>query len=226
MSENRKPAELIAVPHEEFGLLPFKRVHTFEDGRCVYLTETAFTERAMSERAAGHPCGVDDYALTDVHQWLNSDKKNWWTRKIEGAGVPAGISKPGFMAGLAKEFLDTVQPFGVMYAGRDRKLHEVSAKFFLPSWTELTGETNLGVFEGAWWDAFRQAAEEGGVSGLLKALQKTDPAGLPEWWWQRSCDPGNPDRFRLVYQGGFPGSNGDACYPFYGLAVACVIRSI
>jgi len=224
--KNRKPAaELIAVPHEQFGLITFEKVHTLEDGSCVYLTTKAFVEHEMSAEALGYECGVDVYRLSDVHQWLNSDQEKWWTEKIPGADEPSYEGAPGFMAGFPKEFLEQVRTVNIVCAERDRKPRAIQAKFFLPSYTELTGESNCGVMEGVWWDAFREAFEARGIGGLMDRLRKKNAGGrIYEWWWQRSCVPWYPVRFRSVGRDGNPVNNGHACNPFVGLAVACVIE--
>ena len=189
------------------------------------------------DRAVG---GSGNYEESAMHKYLTSSAAAgaWWTASNKFDMAPSYVGKAGFMAGFDADFLDALDTTtqtcatGHYYENTGYTVdssYTVSAKFFLPSLTQLCGEengydSNAKVAEGTQWDAFANA-QYGQDNEELVKYSTTDHA-TPVWWWQRSCFPWSPDRFRSVGQGGNPNDNGRACGPFDGLAVACVIKPI
>jgi len=190
------------------------------------------------DRAVG---GSGNYEESAMHKYLTSSAGPgaWWTPSSIFDMAPSYVGKAGFMAGFSDEFLDILDTTtqtcatGHYYENTGYTVdssYTVSAKFFLPSLTQLCGEengydSNAKVAEGTQWGAFVSAQYSQDNEELVK-YSMTDHAN-PIWWWQRSCDPWDPGRFRNVRQDGNPSSGGGgACNPFRGLAVACVISAI
>lgn len=194
----------ITMKHAIYGDIVLEAVHVREDGKAVYLMRDAIPFRAFSEASC------NDYAKSDIKQWLNSDAPagKWWTDPAGKGKLPRYWDAPGFLAGFAKEDLERITETEL-------------GLFFLPSYTELTGEPNgnLGM-EGEQWTAF-----EGMLYGeLAERLRKKElGTGDKAWWWLRSCHPSYPRRARSVNTDGHPYDNIWACYPFYAAAAACVI---
>ena len=182
--------------------------------------------------------GNGNYEESAMHKYLTSDDGpgEWWTPSSIWDMAPSYAGKAGFMAGFSDEFLailaKTTQVCATNYYYEDSdytldSYYSVQAKFFLPSLTQLCGHANGyndGVDEGSQWGAYA-SAQYGQDNDVLVKYTRSDHNN-PTWWWQRSCDPWDPDRFRVVNTGGNPSSNDSACLPFSGVAVACVISAI
>lgn len=191
------------VKHDLYGLLVADHVHTRKDGAEVYLFQTGpYREFDASN--------CNDYAVSDVREWLNSDKPagKWWTEKHgEGSKKPSYWDVAGFLAGFDKEFLDKLEETEFGY-------------FFLPSYTEITGMPN-GRFgmDGEQFDAF-----EGGKNRA--ALCKCELFnGGRDWWWLRSANPGISYSVRGVSASGDTDAGYSAFYRRRLLVPAFVIKN-
>ena len=143
------------------------------------------------------------------------------------------MDEPGFLAGFDEEFLEKLVVTDQMCAtnsvyevGHERNTwHSVSTVMFLPSYSQLTGQQNNSVMENVQWDEMDGVYEEACENYTCDRLQKKDmETGKSSWYWQRSCDSGDPGRARYVNGDGRPRSSGVAADPFDGFAAACIIK--
>ena len=101
--------------------------------------------------------GSLNYAQSNIHQWLNSDKEAnaWWIAKTITSRPPKEQTKnlAGFMRGLPEDFLQAVQPASIAchfipgdtYESIDgvpfdtsNNPYKLEAKFFLPAFNEIS----------------------------------------------------------------------------------------
>jgi len=107
--------------------------------------------------------GYNDYAKSNVHQWLNANGTGWYQPSHETDTPPemsytryqevAYESRPGFLTGFSGIFQEALLEVEVPYLKcirRDQgELGFVKAKVFLPSRTELGKGDEHGIAEGA-----------------------------------------------------------------------------
>lgn len=106
--------------------------------------------------------GNNSYPLSNMHQWLNSDKENWYKSLHENDMPPTPENlrysehpykeKPGFLAGFSGAFRDALIEVDVPVLVRERRdkgaMNSVRAKVFLPSRTEIGKGDESGFAEG------------------------------------------------------------------------------
>lgn len=106
--------------------------------------------------------GWNDYAHSNVHQWLNGEGEDWYTPAHEldmppkeeytRYGEVPYDGRAGFLTGFSEGFKEALLSVDVKYlkkTGRDTgELSSVRAKVFLPSRTELGRGDEHGFCEG------------------------------------------------------------------------------
>ena len=184
-----------------YGDMIYQHVHTFDNGDEVYLSKMAIPHREFDAT------NRNNYKVSDINQWLNSDEPagEWFKKNEKGALTPSYYDAPGFLQTVSPSFLSRLKKTEYGY-------------FFLPSYTELTGSPNNGVFEGEQWDALKGE----NARGILKKVDVLD--GKPVWWWTRSANAWNPAIVRGVDSvGDATGSLNCAANPSVGAVAACII---
>ena len=92
----------------------------------------------------------------------------------------------------------------------------------------MCGDNNgygTGVAEGSQFGALTDFSTVYSDLGEYEPLIKY-AAGLPWYWWERSCYSDIPEVARDVGVNGNPRYSNYAADPFYGFAAACTIKSI
>jgi len=106
--------------------------------------------------------GNNNYLLSNMQQWLNSDSRDWYKDLHELDMPPIAQNlrynehpykeKPGFLAGFSKMFQDALIEVDVQVLvreGRDKgALQTIRSKVFLPSRTEIGKGDESGFAEG------------------------------------------------------------------------------
>ena len=106
--------------------------------------------------------GSNNYKTSNIHQWLNSDKAQWYEKKHPLDCPPDAAhtlyheqpyeKTPGFLSGFSQSFRDHILESTVPVLERvdcgKAKLTNVRAKVFLPSRTELVKGNECGIAEG------------------------------------------------------------------------------
>ena len=113
--------------------------------------------------------GNNDYALSNIHQWLNSDKASGWyspTHEFDAPPSEENVwygdyhyeNKQGFLHRLSDKFKAALIEVDVPYAVRTGKdsveLRSVKGKAFIPSRTEINYGDEAGMAEGAPFQLF------------------------------------------------------------------------
>lgn len=196
-----KLGEQITLHNEDYGDMLMDCVLVSEDGRRgVFLAHNAFPGMefdAAESAGRGEDYGNNDYELSNVRQWLRSDKLDWWERTHTFDAPPSYADKPGFLRGFDAETLARIAPCDAIHGDL----------FFLLSYEEVTGEMPY------------LQSEEG-----KKLLKKTDGNGRPVWWWLRSPSPHLTRSARDVCSSGDPDGS-DSAYNRYGaVAPACIVH--
>ena len=128
--------------------------------RALDAAETAEEGRAPYENSAKF--GSNNYPLSNLNQWLNSDRDDWFSPTHPGDQPPeAGrlvyneqpyAAKPGFLTRFSQAFRDALAPADipvVVRTGRGTgELTTFRACAFLPSRTEMNKGDELGLAEG------------------------------------------------------------------------------
>lgn len=236
----------IAVPHKEFGTIIFDVVDYNEEDKALTLFMTDCIV-PQYEFDAAEPDNLDNnrkeygsnnYGQSAARQWLNATaESDWWEAKTEYDVAPSYADKPGFLAGFPSDFIGILSPTERKCATNTvvengsvdgtsiviNSEYTINDLMFLPSYTELTGENNNNIAEGAQFQAFQKYGTTANAKYdiLIKRNIKT---GENQWYLQRSCDPVYSHSIRYVGSDGDPGSGGDAGIRGRGFAAACVIK--
>ena len=180
-------------------------------------------------------CGSGNYAQSAVRKWLNSSKGpgEWWEPSHKFDMWPSYADKPGFLAGFSSEFRKKLWLSAIPtrtntvyetpgYNTRDQ--YSCEDHFFLPSFTNLTGQDNGDISEGVQWDYFNDVWCEIVSTWTCDRLKKVDiSTGKPVWWWLRSPNPNIAEDARSVDTDGDAYSDTNACDSGRAVAAACVI---
>ncbi len=114
--------------------------------------------------------GNNEYALSNIHQWLNSEEEDWYhpSHPYDAPPDEAGTwygeqpyhRKPGFLARFSPEFragiLEVQVPYTVRTGVDSSECRTVQAKAFLPSRTEINFGDEWGIPEGVPFPLFEQ----------------------------------------------------------------------
>ena len=177
--------------------------------------------------------GSGNFAQSAIYKYLNSDAGpgEWWTPSHKFDTPPSYVNRKGFLAELDPAFVDALEEVTLTCATtRDFEIdyttnssYTVNAKIWLPSITELCGDLNNNIAEGAIFGALDGKSNDYIQAALQKHISGTTTNW---WWWQRSCDPVSPEHARLVNVDGNPRSRYSAGSPLNGFAPACTIKAI
>lgn len=180
--------------------------------------------------------GNGNYYQSSLRQYLNASGDDWWQPMHKFDRPPAYASRKGFLSGFNEQFVALLATTNRVCAtnqsyeignGPDgnalavNSSYTVAGKFFLPSLTELDGEQNNNVAEGAVFQAFQNA---GTSNSDLRVKYTKD--GRPWYYWERSCSPWNSISVGYVNGSGHPGGDVSAYSRNLGFAAACVIKGI
>ena len=192
----------ITLQHEIYGDILMDCVHILENGNGVYLMHYALPRMEFDAAEAagrGLDFGNNDYSLSNIRQWLNSeDGRGWWKSTHVFDAPPSYADRPGFLYGFTEGSLALVGWGGPEGFESDT--------FFLLSEEEVEGGLPyLKTPEGR------------------KLLRKTDKDGNPVWWWLRSPSPSDPGIARDVGTDGHTYSYDCAFDRCGAVAAACVI---
>ena len=164
--------------------------------------------------------GCNRWDWSAIRQWLNSAAApgEWWTAQHEYDAAPAyAATLAGFMADLPADFLSAVAPARLVTALPNADgggSVETMDRFWLPSRTEIFGDTNEdGIVEGVQMTKYIDATDADRI--------KYNAAGTATIWWLRTH----------VYYGGVSVLSVDAsgslrnisAISTWGIVPACII---
>ena len=129
--------------------------------------------------------GCNRWDWSSIRLWLNSTAApgEWWTPQHEYDAAPAyAATLAGFMADLPADFLSAVAPARLVTALPNADgggSVETVDRFWLPSWTEIFGDTNEdGIVEGVQMTKYIDATDADRI--------KYNAAGTATIWWLRT----------------------------------------
>lgn len=157
-------------------------------------------------------CGNSDYALSNLHQWLNSDQDDWFTPSHASDTPPSEeflslrptlfdpighnpyADKPGFLARFSKHFRENIRSSAIPCADADGGgVHTLAAEVFLPSAAELGLRTGV-IDEGGELPLFRDFRMRYACPSR-ECLEESawQPAFFRQnrtfWYWLRTPNP-------------------------------------
>ena len=154
-------------------------------------------------------CGNSNYALSNLHQWLNSDRKDWFVPThaadtppseeylslrptlYDPVGHNAYADKPGFLTRFHRHFREMICTSAIPCADTEGEgVHELKVKVFIPSAAELGLRTGV-VDEGSELPLFRDFGMRYACPSRECLEESTwQPAFFREnrtfWYWLRT----------------------------------------
>lgn len=205
------------------------------------ITERIIDLRAFDGREPTNPnadrkyYGNNTYSLSNIDQWLNSDKSNWYTathsydtppnNDYTGMGTPYD-TRPGFLSNFSDAEKNLLLLTNIRAATYDTPYNDISRKVFLPSAGEM-GVTSTK--DGSQWEYFnsndrRKAfVTEQCYSNTLTATKPTD-TNTPWYWWTRSATSAYAQHVHIIsITGG--SSNANAMDGYHGIRPAINLQS-
>lgn len=209
--------ETLTAQHSTFGSVVW-RICRVEEDRLVLVANNpvcgmVFDEGEKEQSEDGEPnpksyrkYGYNRWEESAIRQWLNSTAGagEWWEPQNDWDAEPDCHSKvAGFAAGFDRAFLACVRESEITTASEDGNgSYTTRDRFYLPSITEVLGDTNNGVQEGEKLDLGK---------GFCRG----------QYWWLRSPNVGYAHFVYLVSSSGAVYSN--LAYLTFGAVPACVI---
>lgn len=183
------------------------------------LTNEIIDVRCLDGAEPGNPVGNrgssgnNNYPLSNMHQWLNSAaaEGQWYaaTHSYDYAPNAAYVSnstqhtnRPGFLNpfSIAEQNAIMSTTLRAAKASADGGGYaDFTAKVFIPSITEITGETEDYYAEGAQWEYFAKGSTP--IATVTKQAATYSLAGLSTKaieWWTRSATFDSPQGVRCI----------------------------
>lgn len=154
--------------------------------------------------------GNNDYALSNIRQYLNSVEKQWYkpTHEYDEPPIISTIigntgllNSGGFLSDFSKDELNAILNTEIITATINNIFEITNDKVFIPSKTNVTGLLNIdshsyldGVEEGVYWDYFKAGASlRVSLSQQCKknfdkryCYYDRDERNFFRYWWLRS----------------------------------------
>jgi hypothetical protein len=187
-----------------------------------------------------HLTGLNHYAFSNLHQWLNAEGEDWYRSAHEFDAPPteenlakrpnaydhhgynAYAQKPGFLSWFGADFREAIFESEVPCSDRTQaSLEFIKAKAFLLSTAEAGIRTTDPLQEGskiAVFRDFRNRAATPSVEAIASA--EWQPAYLTaknlSWYWLRT-PKGNDEGFTYYAHTTCPFSHKFSCCPWVGI---------
>ncbi len=198
-----------------------------QDEEIVYTTDVTMVSKNQSDMTGINllssnyrihsDMGNLNYQKSDIRQWLNSDKTDWWERQSNYSLAPKDyMSVAGFMNGLDEDFLSAVNPVKKTTVLPDGTTVETADKFFIISSEEVyvEGTNHYPYFkDNSTWQKPNFEAD---------AIRIKNYTGSPRHWWLRNAAPGDSGYLRVLTDGGV-GTVSSAKVHAFGVVPTCAI---
>lgn len=186
--------------------------------------------------------GNNNYKLSNMRQWLNSNKTEWYTAQHEFDQSPISDymndkhnpyeKEPGFLSNFSESFsLNLVDTkLKVSIPNKDGGGYEnLTDRIFLASRTEVGLGNEGSEPEGSKFtlftnDSSRIAVTTQGCYDNSTYKDSSYPAGSKDYWWLRTPYASNSINVRIVSSSGSLNNN-IACNGYYGLRPLCNLKS-
>lgn len=224
-------------------------IPAYPSNSITLLTEKIIDLRAIDAREPNNPtsarqtAGNNNYALSNIHQWLNSSAApgEWFTASHAYDTAPTQDyvsnggyydSRPGFLYYFDTNERENILPTTVkcVIPVVDGGTYLTTpAQVFLPSITEIAGESENSIAEGTQWEYFNGASSlvakltAQAASYSIVSVSKT--ADAPWDWWLRSPWSSNNVMMRLIGNNGTYAAQGSAHSSNIGIRPALNISS-
>lgn len=203
------------------------------------MADNVLRQMCFDAAEPGRRFGNNDYALSNIRQYLNAEGMNWFRPQHENDTPPTReniydgdnpyVGLPGFLTGFSEGFKAAILTAAVESRDRDGNLRILNDRVFLPSATEMGFHTSEGMEEGeklplANDPRMRIAAPT--AEAVATATWKPAFFGVDKpWnWLLRSPSSGHAYSVRVVDSGGSE-NNYLACDGRQGLRPALILKS-
>ena len=168
-----------------------------------------------------YPNGCNRYSISDIRQWLNSEKpaNEWYSPQHESATAPFYANIDGFLRGFPTAFLALLKPVKVSTYAADAFGNVVDVaydKVWLPSREEMfcapDGNSQngapFGTEEGPVYEYWEQRARQNGQTTPVndvnnpKAWLATGTQTTTNAYYLRSCHLGSTNIIWFIYYNG------------------------
>ncbi len=161
--------------------------------------------------------GSVNYSSSDIRQWLNSDKTDWWKSAESNSLAPLDyLNIPGFENGVDEDFLKVVNPVVKEATLPDGSKVTCEDRFFLLSLEEVYG------CEGKAYSYYREGTSLNAPGLTADALRVRNFEGNPRYWWLRDSASSDDGLMRVTPTGAI-GPVKTSRVLAYGITPACCI---
>lgn len=178
---------------------------TYPNNSVTFLTEKIIDLRAFDAKEPSNSDnnrknhGNSTYSLSNLDQWLNSDKTSWYTpthsadqspdnaNLLHGAGYD---TRPGFLTNFTDAEKTAILTTQIRCATYNFTYEDISRKIFLPSNTEVgrTVQVEDGNSWGYFTDDLSRCADVTAQCRNYSVSTNQPGAGITSWqWWLRSA---------------------------------------
>ena len=113
-------------------------------------------------------CGNNNWGVSNVEQWLNSDQSNWYSAQHSADAPPSSVNvwsnynpydtKPGFLYYWTDEEKAVLQDMTLTLANNTKTdgggSYTWTGKVWLPTYTQMSGKQNNSISEGIQFSKF------------------------------------------------------------------------
>ena len=180
--------------------------------------------------------GNNNWGVSNIEQWLNSDQSNWYSAQHSADAPPSSANvstnpydtKPGFLYYWTDKEKAVLQDMTLTLANNTVTdgggSYTWTGKVWLPTYTQMSGDQNNNISEGT---KFSKFTDDNSRIKTLHAMcaannqyciNKSMTEGTAHYYWQSSAYPSYSDRSRAVNSGGAPTTASYANFGHLGLA--------
>ena len=202
-------------------------VYASDRNQIIYTTDVTVTSKNESDMTGQKLLSLNykihcdignlNYQESDVREWLNSDKTDWWKAQNEYSLMPKDyLSVPGFVNGIDEDFLNAVNPVVKVTVLPDGTTVETQDKFFLVSAEEIYAE---GTNHYPYFENNASLPEPDYAADAIRIKNFLDS---PRHWWLRNAAQGDNGYMRSLTDGSVGPVNYAKIHAF-GVVPTCTI---
>lgn len=205
--------------------------HTgYPSNSVTLLSEYAIDKRMVDNPETTHLRGWNYYAVSNIDQWLNSDSKagEWYSAAHSNDAPPSSgkspyQNRPGFLNAFSAVEKQCILSTSIKSLNTSDTVATISRKVFLPSISEIAGNTISGQYEGSMWANMAGKERTVKYSSQAMADNADVTSELAIWWTRSQYTTGTVDQLCYIETDG--GYNAHYVNQEYGIRPALNILS-
>lgn len=184
--------------------------HTgYPSNSVTLLSEYAIDKRMVDNPETTHLRGWNYYAVSNIDQWLNSDSKagEWYSAAHSNDAPPSSgkspyQNRPGFLNAFSAAEKQCILSTPINSLNTSDSIATISRKVFLPSITEIAGNTISGQYEGSMWANMVGKDRTVKYSAQAMAHNADVTSELAIWWTRSQYTTGTVDQLCYIEMDG------------------------